>query len=303
MKYLLNKQFSLQTKFIIITFAAVIIFMIIIGFLVTRRESNIMYRDIERQGRLLAQTLAIPVMNDLIYEKLGLVEEGGLIDNYVAEIFKTKDVDLLYLTVLDANGRGTSHNDFNEYGKVYNDEITLKALSSDSSVVHRFYDEKTGYDALDFSTPLSIGKKRWGTLKFAISLRSLEKQIQAAIVSISITTGVLLTVSFGLIVLLSRRFIRPITDLARTMERASGDRLDVKVKFQGEDEIALLSRSFNRMLERISASNRKLKQTHDELIQFAGKIEKTGGDTLDAKIDIEGCDEITQPGSSEGNKS
>jgi signal transduction histidine kinase len=267
--------------------------MIIMGFMITRRESTIMHRDIERQGKILAETLAIPVMNDLIYEKLGLVEEGGLIDNYVTEIFDTKDVDLIYLAVLDGNGRVISHNDFNEYGKVYTDPVTLKALSSDSTIVQSFHDNKTGFEALDFATPLSIGKKRWGTLKFAISQKGLHKEIQATIAYVIIVTFILLIVSFGAIVLLSRRFIMPITALAKTMENARGDRLDVQVDIKGEDEIALLGQSFNRMIERIRKSNLKLKQTHEELLKFVKTIERTSGDTLDVKVDIEGCDEIT----------
>ena len=68
------RNLSLQKKFIIVTYAAVIFIMVLVGFMITRRESAIMYRDIERQGKLLAETLAIPVMNDLIYERLGLVD-------------------------------------------------------------------------------------------------------------------------------------------------------------------------------------------------------------------------------------
>jgi signal transduction histidine kinase len=266
--------------------------MIVMGFMITRRESIIMHRDIERQGKILAETLAIPVMNDLIYEKLGLVEEGGLIDNYVTEIFNAKNVDLLYLAILDGNGRVISHNDFNEYGKIYEDPITIKALTSDSTVVQKFYDDMTGYEALDFATPLSIGKKRWGTLKFAISQKSLHQEIQATVLHVIIITCVLLIVSFGAIVFLSRRFIMPITELARTMEKAGGDKLDVQVDVKGEDELALLGESFNRMIERIRESNLKVKRTHEELLQFVRTIEKTGGDTLDVKVDIEGCDEI-----------
>ena len=191
--------------------------MIIMGFMITRRESTIMYSDIERQGKILAETLAIPVMNDLIYEKLGLVEEGGLIDNYVTEIFETKTIDLIYLAILDDKGRVISHNDFTEYGKVLSDQITFNALSSDSTIVQKFDDLSTGYDAIDIATPLSIGKKRWGTLKFAISLKSLHHEIRATILNVLIITCFLLIVSFGAIVLLSRRFIRPITKLAKIM--------------------------------------------------------------------------------------
>jgi signal transduction histidine kinase len=106
-------------------------------------------------------------------------------------------------------------------------------------------------------------------------------------------TLMFLAVGLGLIILLSRRFIRPITELARTMEKAGGDRLDVQVDIKGEDEIALLGRSFNRMIERIRSSNTKVKQTHKELIQFVGAIERTGADVLDKRINIDGCGEIS----------
>jgi two-component system NtrC family sensor kinase len=288
------KHFSLQRKFIIVTFSTVIIFMVITGLTITRRESLIMHRDIERQGRLLAETLAIPVMNDLLYERLGLVEEGGLIDNYITGIFSKKEISLIYIAVLDENGRVISHNDFNEYGHVYDDPITVKALASDSTVVQKFQDHQTDSDALDFATPLSIGKKRWGTLKFAVSLKVLEQEVQSTIFNVSIITILMLIVSFGVIVLLSRQFIRPITKLAQIMERAGGDKLDVKViTKRGSDEIARLEQSFNQMIDRIRDSNLEIKRTHKELLQFVGIIENADERMLDVKVDMEGSKEIT----------
>ena len=287
------EKLSIQRKFIIVSFSAVIVFMVIMGILITNREHTIKHRDIERQGKILAKTLAIPVLNDLIYEKLGLVEEGGLIDNYVREIYEKKDIDLLYLSVLDVDGRVISHNDFNEYGKYYEDPITQKALLSDITVVQPFYDDTRGHNAVDFATPLSIGKKRWGTLKFAISLEGPDKEIKGVVMNVIKITVILLIISFCLIILLNRRFIRPITDLARTMEHARADTLDVKVDVRGGDEIALLGKSFNRMIERILESNNKINQTHKELLLFVNNIEKTSGDMLDMQVDIEGCDEIT----------
>ena len=267
------KHFSLQRKFIIVTFSTVILFMVITGLTITRRESLIMHRDIERQGRLLAETLAIPVMNDLLYERLGLVEEGGLIDNYITGIFSKKEISLIYIAVLDENGRVISHNDFNEYGHVYDDPITVKALASDSTVVQKFQDHQTDSDALDFATPLSIGKKRWGTLKFAVSLKVLEQEVQSTIFNVSIITILMLIVSFGVIVLLSRQFIRPITKLAQIMERAGGDKLDVKViTKRGSDEIARLEQSFNQMIDRIRDSNLEIKRTHEELSNLLGLL-------------------------------
>jgi signal transduction histidine kinase len=287
------KHLSLQGKFIIVTFSAVILSMVVTGLQIARRESIIMHRDIEREGILLAETLAIPIMNDLLYERLGLVEEGGLIDNYITGIFSKKEINLIYIAVLDENGRIVSHNDFNEYGLVYDDPITVKALASDSTLVQKFHDQQTGSHALDFSTPLSIGKKRWGTLKFAVSLKVLEQEVQSIILNVSIITIMMLAISFGAIFLLSRKFIMPITELAKTMERAGGDRLDVRVITKsGSDEIARLGQSFNRMIDRIRDSNLEIKSTHDKLLKFVSVIEKAEGDTLDVKVDMEGSKEI-----------
>jgi signal transduction histidine kinase len=287
------KHLSLQGKFIIVTFSAVILSMVVTGLQIARRESIIMHRDIEREGILLAETLAIPIMNDLLYERLGLVEEGGLIDNYITGIFSKKEINLIYIAVLDENGRIVSHNDFNEYGLVYDDPITVKALASDSTLVQKFHDQQTGSHALDFSTPLSIGKKRWGTLKFAVSLKVLNQEVQSIILNVSIITIMMLAISFGVIFLLSRKFIMPITELAKTMERAGGDRLDVRVITKsGSDEIARLGQSFNRMIDRIRDSNLEIKSTHDKLLKFVSVIEKAEGDTLDVKVDMEGSKEI-----------
>ncbi|RMG74052.1 MAG: HAMP domain-containing protein [Nitrospirae bacterium] len=260
-------RIPLQQKFILITSVAIVLLMSIIGYLVTMRERQIMYTDIERQGRVFAETLAIPVINDLIYERLGLVEEGGLIDNYIRDIFNKKELNLLYLAVLDEHGRVISHNDFSEYGKVYTDTLTQHALSANTTVVQKFHSKVTGHDALDFATPLSIGKKRWGTLKFAISLEEVEHEISNMVKRILFFTIVVLIVGFFIIIILSRRFIKPITYLARTMERAGSGDLDVKVHIKGNDELALLGQSFNNMIERIKQANLELKRTHEKLLQ------------------------------------
>jgi signal transduction histidine kinase len=302
MKSAFFHNLSLQKKFILVTAIAVIILMFIIGFMVTEREKGIMHRDIERQGRILAETLAIPVMDDLsknvLFGRLGLVQEGRMIGNYFSEIFENSNIDLIYLAVLDEHGKVISHNDRHEYGNVYHDPKTLNALASDSTIVQHYHDRTISHEALDVATPLMLGKKRWGTLKFGLSLEKVDKQIHNTVVSTLVFTVVLLIAGLCIIVLLSRRFIRPITQLARTMESAGGDMLDVKVDVKGKDEIASLGQSFNRMIDRIRESNFELEQTHEKLLKFARTIEKTGGDMLDVKVDIKGNDEIALLGQS-----
>lgn len=256
---------SLQSKFILITTFAIIVFMCIIGYAAVHREKSILRAEVERQGRLLGETLAIPITNDLIYERLGLVEEGGLLDNYIIEIFNRRDVDMLYIAILDDEGRVISHNDITEYGKVYADPLTLKSLKASTTVIQQFPGK--GHDALDFGVPLSIGKKRWGTLKFAISLEKVEHEIIDTVKKIIMLTLFLIVIGFSMILLLSRRFISPITHLANTMEMTGGDYLDAKVEIKGDDELSLLGDRFNNMIVRIRQANDELRKTHEKLVQ------------------------------------
>jgi len=256
---------GLQFQFILITMCAIIVMMSVLGYLAVEREKGILHAEVEKQGRLLGETLAIPIINDLIYERLGLVEEGGNLDNYILEIFNRQDMDLLYMAILDQEGKVISHNDITEYGKVYSDPLTQKVLAGESTTVQRF--SGYGHNALDFGVPLSIGKKRWGTLKFGISLEKVEHEILATVKRIIALTVVLLVAGFAIIVFLSRRFISPITQLANTMEQARGDYLDLKVEVKGHDELAVLGERFNSMIERIRQANEELKRTHEKLVQ------------------------------------
>ena len=258
-------RLRLQSKFILITTSAIIILMVAIGYVSVKREKAILYGDIERQGKLLGETLAIPILNDLIYERLGLVEEGGLLDNYIMEIFNRRDLDLLYLVIIDEDGRVISHNDITEYGKVYSDPLTIRSRAADTTAIQRF--SSKGHAALDIGVPLSIGKKRWGTLKIGVSLEQAEHEIIATIGKIVMLTLVLVAFGFAVILLLSRRFINPITQLASKMEKARGDFLDVKVDVKGHDELAALGEHFNSMIERIKQANEEIRKANEKMIQ------------------------------------
>jgi len=265
LKFKFLSGLGLQYKFILITTLAIIFIMSVLGYWAVKREKSILYTEVERQGRLLGDTLAIPIINDLIYERLGLVEEGGLLDNYILEIFNRQDVELLYIAILDEEGRVISHNNIAEYGKIYSDPLTQEAVQAEETVIRQY--SVAGHNVLDFGVPLLISKKRWGTLKFGISLAKVEHEAYTTIKRVIIFTIVLLFAGFAIILFLSKRFLGPITQLAGTMEQTRGDYLDVKVAVKGHDELAVLGERFNSMIERIKLANEELKKTHEKLIQ------------------------------------
>ncbi|MHB1348789.1 MAG: sensor histidine kinase [Desulfobulbaceae bacterium] len=256
----------LQWKFITIASVAILLFTTIFGFLAASRNRTVLHDATEKQGKVLAQTVAALIINELIYEKLGLVEEGGLIDNYLQELFKRRELDYLYLAVLDENHRVISHSDFQEYGKVYGDKVFTFAEGSEV-VVRPIEPNETGESALEFAAPLSIGGKNWGVFLFAVSLRHVNQEVRRMLIEIWSVALLALFCGFVLIFLLSRRFIRPITDLAAVMRGVDSATPQHLAPVTGNDELAQLARDFNAMVHRLSRANDDMKKAHEKLLQ------------------------------------
>ncbi len=261
------RYLPLQWKFITIASAAILFFTTIFGFLAASRNRAVLHDATEKQGKVLAQTVAALIINELIYEKLGLVEEGGLIDNYLQELFKRRELDYLYLAVLDENHRVVSHSDFQEYGKIYRDKVFAFPQGTEV-IVRSIEQDETRGNALEFAAPLSIGGKNWGVFLFAVSLRHVNEEVRRMLFEIWSFALIALVCGFVLIFFLSRRFIQPITTLAAVMRE-----VDVATPQQhmapvtGNDELAQLAGDFNAMVNRLSRANDEMKKAHEKLLQ------------------------------------
>ncbi|MCA1766256.1 MAG: HAMP domain-containing histidine kinase [Desulfobulbaceae bacterium] len=260
------RYLPLQWKFICAASAAILVFATVFGAFAASRNRTILYDAIDKQGKVLAQTVASLIINELIYEKLGLVEEGGLIDNYLQELFKRGEMDYLYLAVLDEGNRVISHSDFREYGKVYRDK-TFDFSESAEVVVREIAMGEFRPDALEFAAPLSIGGKNWGVFLFAVTLDKANERVRDILLEIWLMSLAALFFGFVLIWFLSRRFILPITSLAAVMQKVDGETPQEKVPVRGNDELAQLAENFNAMNTRLSLANDEMKKTHGKLLQ------------------------------------
>ncbi len=257
---------SLQKRFIVVAFLAVFSMTAAISLVTAIKTRSALYNASERQGRMLAETVSALIINELIYEKLGLVEEGGLIDNYMRDLRQREELDLDSVAVLDDTFRVISHSDFREYGKNYDDPFLKRAKDSNTLQV-RQVSGSDGSDALEFAAPLSIEGKNWGILLFLLSLTEVQKEIRTMISQIIIFTVIALIVLFLIIYLLSRRFIKPIIDLSQAMEEVEVEMSEKIVPVLGNDELALLTRSFNEMVRRIRRANEERNLAHEKLLQ------------------------------------
>jgi signal transduction histidine kinase len=259
-------KLSLQKKFIIVAFLAVLLLTAVISLLAAAKTRAALLQASEKQGLMLARTVSALIINELIYEKLGLVEEGGLIDNYVRELYQRRELDLKYVAVLDTSLQVISHSDFGEFGKRYSNPSIEEARRSDTIITRKTRDPAGG-DVLEFTAPLAIEGKHWGILLFSLSLEGVEREIGAMIVQIVSLSLSALVFLFILIYFLSRRFIKPVIDLAQAMGEVEVEMGEKAMPVAGSDELSRLAESYNDMVRRIRAANEEMKLAHEKLLQ------------------------------------
>ncbi|MFV0437111.1 MAG: sensor histidine kinase [Desulfopila sp.] len=259
--------YSLQKKFILIAFISVVVLAVIVSFFVASITQSALYKATEQKGRILAQTVSVLIVNELIYEKLGLVEEGGLIDNYVRELSQRQELEMEYVAVLDNNFQVMSHSDFGEFGKIYKDPFEGEELDGQSILVKKIRSATSRSGALKFATPLSIEGKRWGVLLFSLSLENVRRESRAILFQIMAFTCLTLAFLFVLIYFLSQRFIRPIIDLSQAMSEVEVGMVEKTIPVKGKDELSQLAESYNEMVRRIRETNEEMKVAHEKLLQ------------------------------------
>jgi two-component system NtrC family sensor kinase len=260
-------KLGLQKKFIVVAFLAVLLLTAVISFLAAAKTRSALLQASEKQGLMLAQTVSALIINELIYEKLGLVEEGGLIDNYVRELYQRRELDLKYVAVLDTSLQVISHSDFSQFGKRYSSPLIEEARRSGTITVRKSLVGSVAMGDMEFATPLAIEGKHWGVLLFALSLESVEREIRSMILQILSLSLLSLCFLFILIYFLSRRFIKPIIDLALAMGEVEVEMREKIIPVAGSDELSRLTQSYNDMVMRIRRANEEMKLAHEKLLQ------------------------------------
>ncbi len=258
---------SLQKKFILIAFLSVLVLAVIVSIFVATKTRSALYNATEQKGRMLAHTVSVLIVNELIYEKLGLVEEGGLIDNYVRELYRRQELELEYVAVLDNNLQVISHSDFDEFGKFYKDPFVKDAQHAVDVLVKKTRHSDSRIEALEFAIPLSIEGKRWGVLLFSLSLESVAREARVILFQILSLALMALLFLFVLIYFLSQRFIRPIIDMSHAMAEVEVGMVEKTIPVTGKDELSQLAESYNEMVRRIRDANEEMKLAHEKLLQ------------------------------------
>ena len=257
----INLLRTLQGKFTLYLSILIIATMSILAYWNISRERRLLQDSIVREGKALVESLAISCTNTMLYEEIGLVEEGGLLDNYISDLMQRRDLNTIYAMILDPEGKVIAHNSMVEVGNLYQDGITKRVLTSWDTLLQYPSD-----NVLDISTPLAISTKRWGTLRIGISLQSLKKEVSSMALKYLLYTGCFILLATGVIAFLFGFITKPLKSLAIEMDETEPGVDPSSFSVTRQDEIGILRRSFYRLLKRIKDDEKERERTQRNLL-------------------------------------
>jgi len=258
---IINPLNSLQGKFTLYLSILIIATMSALAYWNISREKRLLQDAIIREGKALVESLAISCTNTMLYEEIGLVEEGGLLDNYISDLMQRRDLNIIYAMIIDPKGKIIAHNSMVEVGNLYQDQITKRVLASWNTLLQHPTD-----NVLDISTPLAISTKRWGTFRIGISLESLKKEVSSLVLKYILYTGFFILLATAIIAFLFGFITKPLKLLTKEMDETKPGEDPPSLSVTGQDEIGILRRSFYRLLKRIKEDEKERERTQRNLL-------------------------------------
>ncbi|OCC14140.1 sensory box sensor histidine kinase [Dissulfuribacter thermophilus] len=262
---------GVQAKFILLTSLCIFLFAGFWGYLIIKREGKLYTEDTINQARIIAEISGVIFTNALVYKELGLVEDVGLtdyLDYYVSDMMQ-KDKRIVYLIVLDPKGRVLSHSNIKEYGKVYTDPVTKRALEA-TEILVQYVKDANGNEMVDVAAPLRISTKNWGVCRIGFSLKQVKEGIASLRNEMISMISIMLLGSLIVIGIAGKAFATPLVRLAKVMDQITekGD-LEIQVPElkPRNDEIGKLQASFTWMIKRLREANRERMRTMDLMCQ------------------------------------
>jgi len=162
-------------------------------------------------------------------------------------MMRVSDISTVY--VLDSKGKVLSHDKTGEWGKIYNDELTKKILSSKKKSMY-ISQEARGYI---YSMPLASS----ATLCIGISSDKIDTRYglikkNAAFVSVTILCLSILAITVFLIFQFKLQF-QFLEGCLRSLNAGTIDRIDI----EREDEFAGLSRLINQLIDKCKGQEKE----------------------------------------------
>ena len=232
---------SLRAKLTLLIECFVVILVLSIGLFATMRVKEILRSELSKRGLALASDLAQFMTRPLLSNDLPTLRR--FINHSMQQDY------VLYVYILDPDGRVVMHSDLSEVNKIYKDPLsisTMKAQSGGYTDVHSSDREKVHSDMY---MPIQASNTRLGTVRLGYSHLAIKREVSDAQQKIFIIGLFTILLGGGVSYLLATFIASPIKRITEATEKVSNGYFDASLPIERNDEIGVLAKAFNKMTE------------------------------------------------------
>ncbi len=246
----------LQAKFLMGTLLVIAFVMAaVIGVVDTHQRAAIV-GEVERRGGVLARSLAATSHGALLFYNFTALEQNVM--RVAAE------ADVVYAIVIDGEGKVAAHSRHPERVGV----ALPGAVDRDAAAAEAPLTQETvhgGAAIYDFSMPVMVDARKWGTARIGLSKRRMDAEIQDTRRELGVLTFVMLVAGGVAAFLVARRISRPMQELAAGAVAISRGDLNQRIEPATQDEIGRLAVAFNHMATQLLQQRTALEDANGEL--------------------------------------
>lgn len=234
-------QFSLRTKLTLLIESLVVILVLVTGIITTMREKESLENELHKRGHALAADLAKFTIRPLLSHDLPTLRRF---------VNHSMDQDyVLYVSILDPQGKVVMDSNLDEVGKTYDDSLHIAVMKSQEPVCTPASFSENGGRYFDIFTPIKVSDFRLGTVRLGYSYLAVEKEIAGARRQIFIIGMVTIITGGGFAYLLATFISSPIKKITDATRKVAEGDLMTRLTIKRNDEIGVLADSFNKMTE------------------------------------------------------
>ncbi|MCX8160745.1 MAG: diguanylate cyclase [Candidatus Saccharicenans sp.] len=201
-------------------------------------------RALQDKARSLALIAAYSLAPAIIFD------DRQAMDEVYASLSQSPVVD--YLIVLDKEGKEIARYLRHPEPALSQEAIRRSGLLPSGQQLNQYQ-------------PITMENKPIGFVAVGLSLDELNDQLAHIKRAIWITSGIIFLIGLTIIYFISRLVSRPLRHMAKTAKEIAGGNYSLRASVQTSDEVGVLARSFNTMLDELESSLHKLEEARETL--------------------------------------
>ncbi len=236
-------NFKLRTKITLLIEILVVIIVLVTGLIATNREKKTLESELQKRGLALTADLAKFMVRPLLSNDLPTLRR--FVNHSMEQDY------VLFIMVLDPQGKVVMHSNLSEINKIYDDGPSILAVRSKGAgytYKHKHL-SKEGEMHCHIFSPIEVSGTRLGTIHLGYSYEAVENEIAKAQKQIFIV-GLITTIIGGVLAYILATFISsPIKSITKAIAKVANGGPNTPLTIKRNDEIGTLATAFNTMIE------------------------------------------------------